>query len=121
MPTPIRFFNDGAVSYPYLSDGMWFLTQFRRWGLLKTAPDYAAIAARINQTSVWQDAATAVGGISAPSSPVRSSTLMDGTVWNGTDPEGYANRFAIHTVKGPDYEASDKTPDMLKRSHRVGK
>jgi hypothetical protein len=41
---------------------MWFLTQFRRWGLLKTAPDYAAIAARINQTSVWQDAATAVGG-----------------------------------------------------------
>jgi nitrate/nitrite transport system substrate-binding protein len=21
---------------------------------------------------------------------------MDGTVWNGTDPDGYANRFAIH-------------------------
>ena len=21
---------------------------------------------------------------------------MDGTVWNGTDPEGYASRFAIH-------------------------
>jgi hypothetical protein len=41
---PIRFFNDGAVSYPYLSDGMWFLTQFRRWGLLKAAPDYAGIA-----------------------------------------------------------------------------
>ena len=93
---PIRFFNDGAVSYPYHSDGMWFLTQFRRWGLLKTAPDYAAIAQRINQTSVWQDAATAVGGITAPSSPYRSSTLMDGTVWSGTDPEGYANRFAIH-------------------------
>ena len=93
---PIRFFNDGAVSYPYLSDGMWFLTQFRRWGLLKTAPDYAAIASRINQTAVWQDAAAAVGGIATPSSPLRSSTLMDGTVWNGTDPEGYANRFAIH-------------------------
>jgi hypothetical protein len=40
---------------------MWFLTQFRRWGLLKSAPDYAAIAQRINQTAVWQDAATAVG------------------------------------------------------------
>ncbi len=92
----IRFFNEGAVSYPYLSDGMWFLTQFRRWGLLKAAPDYVGIAQRINQTAVWQDAATAVGGLSTPSSPYRSSTLMDGTVWNGTDPEGYANRFAIH-------------------------
>ena len=45
---------------------------------------------------IWQDAATAVGGITTPTSPLRSSTLMDGTVWNGTDPEGYANRFAIH-------------------------
>ena len=60
------------------------------------APDYAGIAQRINQTAVWQDAATAVGGITTPTSPLRSSTLMDGTVWNGTDPEGYASRFAIH-------------------------
>ena len=72
---PIRFFNEGAVSYPYLSDGMWFLTQFRRWGLLHAAPDYAGIARRINQTAIWQDAATAVGGMSTPSSPYRSSTL----------------------------------------------
>lgn len=93
---PIRFFADGAVSYPWHSDGMWFLTQFRRWGLLKTDPDYAAIARRINRTDIWQDAATAVGGITAPASPLRSSRLMDGTVWNGTDPKGYANRFAIH-------------------------
>ena len=71
---PIRFFNEGAVSYPYLSDGMWFLTQFRRWGLLNAAPDYAGIAQRINQTAVWRDAATAVGGMSTPSSPYRSST-----------------------------------------------
>jgi hypothetical protein len=32
---------------------------------------------------------------------MRSSTLMDGTVWNGTDPEGYARRFAIQR-KGAD-------------------
>ena len=49
------------MSYPYLSDGMWFLTQFRRWGLLNAAPDYAGIAQRINQTAVWQDAATRRG------------------------------------------------------------
>ena len=29
---PMRFWAGGEVSFPWLSDGMWFLTQFRRWG-----------------------------------------------------------------------------------------
>ncbi len=70
-------------------------TQFRRWGLLKQAPDYLAVASRINRIDVWQAAAQAVGGISAPAARMRSSTLMDGTVWNGSDPEGYARHFSI--------------------------
>ncbi|HEX7440427.1 MAG TPA: CmpA/NrtA family ABC transporter substrate-binding protein, partial [Caldimonas sp.] len=32
-PNHMKFFNDGAVNFPYLSDGMWFLTQHKRWGL----------------------------------------------------------------------------------------
>ena len=91
----IRFFNEGQVSYPWLSDGMWFLTQFRRWGLLKTAPDYTAIASRINRIEVWKEAATALGGISIPNNSLRTSTLMDGTRWTGESPEHYATGFAI--------------------------
>ena len=34
-PNHMKFYNDGVVGYPYLSDGMWFLTQHKRWGLLK--------------------------------------------------------------------------------------
>ena len=34
-PNHMKFFNDGAVNFPYLSDGMWFLTQHKRWGLIK--------------------------------------------------------------------------------------
>lgn len=60
---PDQFFRDGEVSFPWHSDGMWFLTQFRRWGLLKQAPDYADIAAVVNRIDIWRDAATAVGGI----------------------------------------------------------
>ena len=91
----IRFFNEGQVSYPWHSDGMWFLTQFRRWGLLKSAPDYAAIASRINRIDIWKDAATAIGGITPPAQTMRTSTLMDGTRWDGTDPERYARHFDI--------------------------
>lgn len=74
---------------------MWFLTQFRRWGLLKSAPDYTAIAQRINRTDLWKEAATAIGGISIPSISLRTSTLMDGTRWTGESPEQYATGFAI--------------------------
>jgi nitrate/nitrite transport system substrate-binding protein len=28
----MKFYNDGAVNFPYLSDGMWFMTQHKRWG-----------------------------------------------------------------------------------------
>ena len=41
-PNHMKFFNDGAVNFPYLSDGMWFLTQHKRWGLIKEHPDYLA-------------------------------------------------------------------------------
>ncbi|MFW3570504.1 CmpA/NrtA family ABC transporter substrate-binding protein [Kosakonia cowanii] len=92
----MRFFNDGAVSYPWLSDGIWFLTQQKRWGLLKSDPDYLAVARQINRSDLYKQAATAVGGISVPTSQMRSSTLIDGKVWDGSDPAAYANSFAIH-------------------------
>ncbi|MDP1412096.1 nitrate ABC transporter substrate-binding protein, partial [Klebsiella pneumoniae] len=79
----------------WLSDGMWFHTQFSRGGLLKQAPDYLEVASRINRIDVWQAAAQAVGGISAPAARMRSCTVMDLTVWNGSDPEGYSVHFSI--------------------------
>ncbi|MFH7825740.1 CmpA/NrtA family ABC transporter substrate-binding protein [Kluyvera chengduensis] len=95
---PMRFFEQGEVSYPWLSDGMWFLTQFRRWGLLKSDPDYLAVAQRINRIDVWKEAAQAVGGIAVPTQTLRSSKLIDGSVWNGSDPAGYARSFAIQRI-----------------------
>jgi nitrate/nitrite transport system substrate-binding protein len=52
------------------------------------------VARRINRIDVWKEAAQAVGGIT-PAALMRSSTLIDGTVWTGADPEGYARSFAI--------------------------
>ena len=79
-------------------------------GLLKQAPDYLAVASRINRIDVWQAAARAVGGISAPAAVMRSSTLMDGTVWNGSDPEGYARHFSIQRKGHEMKQAQRKQP-----------
>ncbi|WP_457787044.1 ABC transporter substrate-binding protein [Pseudomonas sp. PL-6] len=90
----MAFCKDGSVNFPYHSDGIWFLTQFKRWGLLKDAPDYAAVAAQINQTALYAEAAGALK-LAVPSSPLRSSTLIDGVVWDGSNPAAYADSFAI--------------------------
>jgi nitrate/nitrite transport system substrate-binding protein len=93
-PNFMKFFNDGKVSFPYLSDGMWFLTQHKRWGLLKSDPDYLAVAKKVNRIDIYTEAAKSLG-ISVPTDPMRTSKLIDGVVWNGSDPKSYANSFKI--------------------------
>mgnify|MGYP003412027165 FL=1 len=93
-PHPLRFSAQGAVNMPYLSDGMWFLTQFRRWGLLREEPDYLAVASAVQQTALYAEAA-AVLGLAVPA-PMRSSCLFDGKVWDGSDPAAYARSFDLH-------------------------
>lgn len=89
----ISFHADGAVNYPWLSDGMWFMTQHRRWGMLRADPDYRAVAARVNRIDVYRDAAAAVG-VAVPEETTRKSTLIDGVAWDGSDPAKYASSFA---------------------------
>jgi len=94
----LRFFGDGAATFPWLSDGMWFLTQQRRWGLLAGDPDYRAVAARVNHVDLYREAAQ-LAGVALPEEAMRSSTLIDGRVWGGSDPAAYARSFAIHDLR----------------------
>ncbi|MCK9507828.1 MAG: nitrate ABC transporter substrate-binding protein, partial [Pigmentiphaga sp.] len=91
---PMLFYGDGAANFPYLSDGMWFLTQHKRWGLLKQHPDYLAVARQINRIDLYKQAAAAAG-TALPTSESRSSKLMDGILWDGRDPAAYADGFTI--------------------------
>jgi nitrate/nitrite transport system substrate-binding protein len=93
-PNYMKFYNDGSVNFPYLSDGMWFLTQHRRWGLLKQDVDYLAVAKAINQIDLYNDAAS-MAKVNVPKSPMRTSKLIDGIVWDGKDPKAYAASFKI--------------------------
>jgi nitrate/nitrite transport system substrate-binding protein len=90
----MKFYNDGHVTFPYLSDGMWFMTQHRRWGLLKEDPDYLAVAKKVNRLDVYRDAA-AMAKVPVPRDPMRTSKLIDGVVWDGRDPKKYAGAFKV--------------------------
>jgi nitrate/nitrite transport system substrate-binding protein len=93
-PNHMKFFNDGAVNFPYLSDGMWFLTQHKRWGLLKSHPDYLGVAKQVNRIDLYQSVASAMK-ISVPKDAMRSAKLIDGVVWDGRNPDQYADGFKI--------------------------
>ena len=37
-------------------------------------------------------------GIACPGQPMRSSLLIDGSRWDGSDPFGYARSFSLHAL-----------------------
>jgi nitrate/nitrite transport system substrate-binding protein len=96
-PNHMKFYADGAVNFPYLTDGMWFMTQHRRWGLLKEDVDYLAIAKKVNQIDLYKQAA-ALTKTAVPKDAMRTSKLMDGVVWDGKDPKKYAAGFKTKVV-----------------------
>jgi nitrate/nitrite transport system substrate-binding protein len=93
-PNAMKFYKDGVVNFPYLSDGMWFLTQHKRWGLLKEHPDYLGVAKAINKIDIYKKAATAAKA-AIPKSEMRASKLVDGVVWDGSNPKAYADGFKV--------------------------
>jgi len=93
-PNYMKFYNEGKVGFPYLSDGMWFLTQHKRWGLLKEHPDYLAVAKQVNQIKLYKEAATQTK-TPLPKSEMRTTKFIDGVVWDGKNPAKYADSFKI--------------------------
>ena len=105
--TDFNVFYKYNATYPFYSDGIWFLTQMRRWGQIpdaKTADWYASTIKDIYRPDIWKKAATLLveeGNIPATDVPVTdgykpaTADFIDGTMYDGKDPLGYINSFKI--------------------------
>jgi len=91
----VRFHADGEANYPWVSDGLWFLSQFHRWGMLPESAPWEAIVHDVVQIRIYSEAAQALR-VPLPSSPLRSSLLMDGVRWDGRDALAHAQAFPVH-------------------------
>ncbi|MGH8434791.1 MAG: nitrate ABC transporter substrate-binding protein, partial [Pseudomonas sp.] len=60
-------------------------------------PDYLGIAQQVQRLELYREAASALD-IAVPTNTLRSATLLDGKVWDGSDPAGYARSFALHAL-----------------------
>ncbi|CAG9234956.1 Nitrate ABC transporter substrate-binding protein [Paraburkholderia tropica] len=95
LPESVRmkFFADGTVNIPLESEGMWFFTQFERWGMMARRDDYRQLAGAINQTVLYREAAAAIG-VAVPEN-FDAPVFVDGRQWNSADPAGYVDGFDI--------------------------
>ncbi len=96
-----------SATYPFYSDGIWFLTQMRRWGQIpnsKPADWYANTIKKIYRPDIWKKAAdllVAEGNIPAADVPKTdgykpvTTDFIDGTKYDAKDPIGYINSFKI--------------------------
>ncbi|MEO9894054.1 CmpA/NrtA family ABC transporter substrate-binding protein [Aurantibacter sp.] len=106
MPDFNVFYKYNAT-YPFYSDGIWFLTQMRRWGQIpetKTAEWYGETIKEIYRPDIWKKAAdllVAEGQIPAADVPetdgykAATADFIDGTSYDAKDPIGYINSFSI--------------------------
>ena len=89
-------FSNRGCNYPHRIFGAWWLTQFRRWGMVKGVPDYAGVARRVLRPDLYQEAMKELG--TAPKiAELAKVTLFDGA-FDGADPEKYARAFPINSV-----------------------
>ncbi|WP_309386181.1 CmpA/NrtA family ABC transporter substrate-binding protein [Cerasicoccus frondis] len=111
-------FFDHYATYPWYSDGIWFLTQMRRWGQItesKPASWYFDTVQKVYQPDIYLQAATLLleeGLIENSDVPwntdgYKPSTteFIDGVEYDGRDPIGYINSHKIGN-KDPDGLAS---------------
>ena len=95
-------------TYPWYSDGVWFLTQMRRWGQItepKTADWFAETAKSVYRPDIYKQAARMLvqeGLIAESDVPwdtdgykPPTSDFIDGVSYDGKDPIGYLNSHKI--------------------------
>src|SRR5829696_9160393 len=54
-------FSSRNTNYPHQIYGRWWLTQLRRWGMTKGAPDYAGVARRVIRPDIYREAMQELG------------------------------------------------------------
>lgn len=106
MPDFNVFYRYNAT-YPFYSDGVWFLTQMRRWGQIpeeKPAEWYGSKIKEIYRPDIWKKAADLlvteglIPSIDIPETDgykPATTEFIDGKSFNAKDPIGYINSFKI--------------------------
>jgi len=92
-------YSDRNCNYPQAKYAVWWLSQFRRWGMVTGAPDYAGVAKSVMRGDIYEQAMKEIGYAHAGANN-DPETLFDGVTFDPAKPEDYAKAFAVKNLKG---------------------
>ena len=84
------------TNFPWKSHGVWWLSQFRRWGMVKEAPHDKGIVNQVLRPELLRDVAKEMS-ITMPKDDMKKETLFDGVEFDPSKPEEYARNFRSTT------------------------
>ncbi|MEQ1826379.1 MAG: CmpA/NrtA family ABC transporter substrate-binding protein [Pirellula sp.] len=92
-------FSSRNCNYPQTAYAKWWVTQFRRWGMVEGPQDYAGIASNVMRPAIYEEAMNEIG-YKHGGADDSSWTMIDGVTFDPKgDMEKYAKGFAIHNLK----------------------
>ncbi len=92
-------FSNRNCNYPQAKFAKWWLTQFRRWGMVQGAPDYEGVAKQVMRPDLYEAAMKEIGYAHGGADD-KPETLFDGATFDPAKPEDYAKGFAVNNLKG---------------------
>ena len=91
-------FSERNCNYPQQKYALWFLSQYRRWGMVDGSVDYTGIAKQVMRTDIYEEAMKEINYTHGGPN-MSPETLFDGKVFDPAKPEEYAKSFEIHNLK----------------------
>jgi len=116
---PVHVFHRHAATFPWISHGVWFLTQMLRWGQIEKPFALGRFAASVFRPDLYREAAAQLG-VPAPEVETKAEGLhgegwtlaarpepiamgpdrfIDGRVFRPEDPVGYLEGFEVSALR----------------------
>lgn len=91
-------FQARGANRPQEKHAVWWLTQFRRWGMVTGAPDYRAVARKVMRHDLYDEAMRELG-YAHGGQDESPETFFDGRAFDPAQAEAYATSFTTHAVR----------------------
>ena len=89
-------FSNRNTNFPAKTYGYWWLSQFRRWGMVKGGINYKQTVDQVMQPGIYLEAMKELG-VKTTATDMQVVKLADST-FDPKNPETYARSFPIHSV-----------------------
>jgi nitrate/nitrite transport system substrate-binding protein len=90
-------FNQRNCNFPSRTYGYWWMSQFRRWGMVAGAPQYKQVSERVLRPDLYSSAMKELG-VKVTAQDLQPTKFIDHT-FNPAEAEKYATSFPIHSMK----------------------